>query len=187
MTPSMIRRERRWLPTLVVMGIIVTTVLGGFVVAAALSEPAGPAVTVGDVVQVQPLSGWESPGTTTTGGLPFARLTRGGGNLDVVAVPSFDGDARSLADRYVSDVLSKQLSGLSVSDDLRAVLLGGGEVGQRFDYVGVTDTGGSVEGEVTVVVGPSGSGVVFDGWASEGLLTFVSGDVHTMEERAVFA
>lgn len=185
--PSPRHRERRWLPTLVVLGVIVVTVVGGFVVAAVLSEPAGPAVTVGGAVRVQPLSGWEpAAGATTADALPLARLTRGGGNLDVVVAPSFDQDADALVDHYVNDVLEEQLSGLSVSNDLHPVLLSGGQTGLRFNYVGVTDTGASVEGEATVVVGPTGDGVVFDGWAPEGLLTFVDGDMHTMEDRAVF-
>ena len=185
--PSLHHRERRWLPTLIVLGVIVVTVVGGFVVAAVLSEPAGPAVTVGGTVRVQPLSGWEpAAGATTAGALPFARLTRGGGNLDVVVAPSFDQDADALVDHYVNDVLEVQLSGLSVSNDLHPVLLSGGQTGQRFNYAGVTDTGASIEGEATVVIDPSGDGVIFDGWAHEGLLTFVDGDLHTMESRAVF-
>lgn len=183
----MSRPRRGWLPTIAVLAVIVTMVVGGFVVSAALSEPAGPPVIVGQAVQVQPLSGWESPGATTTAGLPFTRLTRGGGNLDVVATPASDGDARSLADRYVRQVLETQLSGLSFSSDPRPVLLAHGMVGQRFDYVGLAESGASVEGEITVAVSPSGHGVAFDAWATEGLLRFVSGDVHTMEERAVFS
>ncbi len=41
------RRERTWLPTLAVLGVILVVVLGGYVTAAALSEPAGPPVSVG--------------------------------------------------------------------------------------------------------------------------------------------
>jgi len=57
----------------------------------------------------------------------------------------------------------------------------------RFSYVGVTsDSSESIEGEVTVVMTSSG-GVVFDGWAPEGLLQYALGDVHTMIDRAVVA
>ena len=48
----------------------------------------------------------------------------------------------------------------------------------------VFETSQSIEGEVTVVVTPSGHGVVFNGWAPEGLLSFVRGDIHTMVLRA---
>jgi hypothetical protein len=177
--------RRRWFPTVVVFLVMAGTVLGGFVVASALSTPAGPPVDVGGIVRVQPLSGWEAANATKAGGLPFTRLTRGGGALDVVTIPSFGDDDASLADRYANEVLAQQLSGLSFSERLRSVLVAGGQAAERFDYVGVTDTGASVEGEVTVLVTPTGDGVAFDGWAPEGLLTFVEGDVHTMEDEAV--
>jgi hypothetical protein len=68
------------------------------------------------------------------------------------------------------------------------VLLSGGWRALRFTYVGVASgTSQSIEGEVTVVVGSTGAGVVFDGWAPEGLLSFVEGDLHTMVLRAVVA
>ncbi len=55
----------------------------------------------------------------------------------------------------------------------------------RFAYVGViAETGTSVEGEVTVVVTPSGHGIVFNAWAPAGLLSFVRSDVRTMVAEA---
>jgi hypothetical protein len=181
------RLERRWWPTLAVAGVIVFVVLGGFVAAAALSEPAGAPVSVGSVVTVQPLTGWVTADQTSLGGIPFARLTRGGGNLDVAAFDGFDGSAAALAHDYVERVLNQELKRLSVSDALETVTLPDGSVAQRFHYVGGTDAAQAVEGEVTAVVTPAGDGVVFDGWAPEGLLAFVDGDVHTMLDRAVFA
>jgi hypothetical protein len=178
------RRDRAWLPTIAVASVIVLLVFGGFVVAAALSEPAGPPVTVGRAVTVQPLTGWEALAPGETGGLPADRITRGGGNLDVVVAPFYANGARSLANEYADRVLRSQLSSLSVSGDLTTVSLGQALLGERFTYVGVTDTGASVEGEVTVTVTQSGAGVVFDGWAPEGLLSFVDGDIHTMIDRA---
>jgi len=181
------RAERRWWPTLAVAGVVLVVVFGGFVTAAALSEQAGAPVTVGSSVTVQPLSGWVTADTTPVGDLPFARMTRGGGNLDVVVVPGYGGAAGDLAHDYVDRVLQQELTRLSVSDALETVTLLDGSVAQRFHYVGATDTGQSVEGEVTAVVTASGDGVVFDGWAPEGLLAFVDGDLHTMIDRAVFA
>ena len=180
------RHERVWLPTIIVASVIAILVFGGFAMAAVLSEPAGPPVSVGDAVTVQPLTGWQVVNTADAGGLPAARLTRGGGNLDVVVPSSADTGARSLANEYVDRVLREQLSRLSVSGDLTTVPLGQSLTGARFSYVGVTDTGASIEGEVTVTVTPAGEGVVFDGWAPEGLLTFVDGDINTMIDRATF-
>jgi len=179
--------ERRWWPTFAVMGVILVVVLGGFVTAAALSEPAGPPVTVGSVVTVQPLSGWATVTTAPRSGLPFARITRGGGNLDVVVIPGYGGTAGGLAHDYVDRVLNQELTRLSVSEALEPVTLLDGTIARRFHYVGANDTGQSVEGEVTELVTPSGDGVVFDGWAPEGLLSFVDGDLHTMVDRAMFA
>ena len=65
-------------------------------------------------------------------------------------------------------------------------MLKGGTAGVRFRYVGVVaDTGATVEGVVTCVVTPDGQGVVFDGWAPEGMLSFVDGDLETMVDQAV--
>jgi hypothetical protein len=179
--------RRRWLPTLVVLGVILTVVTGGYVVAAALSEPTGAPVDVGGVVLLQPLSGWRSAGSRVVQGFPFARITRGSGNLDTVVVPGAGGSDVSMATEYVDNVLRSQLRRLSVSDRPERVTLSSGESAVRLSYVGLTDTGTSVEGEVTALVTPGGDGVVFDGWAPEGLLAFVDGDIDTMVDRAVIS
>jgi hypothetical protein len=178
-------RRRRWLPALSVLVAIVVVVLGGFVTAAALSEPAGPAVGVAGVVRVRPPSGWELARRGVVEGAPFARLTRGTGNLDVVAVTPYEGTAQSLASEYADRVLSGQLSQLSVSRTLDDVLVASGATGVRFAYVGVGgDSGVPIEGEVTALVSTSGTGAVFDAWAPEGLLTYSLGDLETMIDRA---
>jgi hypothetical protein len=163
--------------------VIVTAVLGGYVTAAALSEPTGPAVDVGGIVRVRPLSGWAVAGRGSVAGRPFVHLTRGSGNLVVVAYGGLRTDVVTLARGYV-DLLSGGLSRLSVSQP-RRVRLGSGSAGVRFGYVGVVaGTGASIEGEVTAVIAPSGDGVVFDGWAPAGVLSFVHSDIGSMIERA---
>jgi len=180
---------RRWLPTLVVFGAMLVTVLGGYVVAGATStEPAGP-VEVGGVVLVRPAAGWALAGRFASGDVPGARLTRGSGNLDVLAAP-FDGDAGDLANLYVEEGLRAQADAgrLSTSPSLESVIVASGLGASRFSYVGVFERGGApVEGEVTVLVSPGGSGVIFDGWAPEGQLEFALDDIHTMEEEAEVA
>jgi hypothetical protein len=171
------------LATLAIVGVILVVVLGGYVAAAALSEPAGPAVEVPGVLSVRPLSGWVFAGRAASNGFEYVGLTRGSGNL-VAGATSGVSDAAGLADAYVRLELSAQLSQLSVSrpEDIRLV---SGAPGIRFAYVGVVaDTGTSIEGEVSVVVTPDGHGVVFDGWAPAGLLSFVRSDIRTMIERA---
>ncbi len=171
--------------TVVVVGVILAVVLGGYVVAGALSEPAGAPVDVAGVVRVHPLSGWALARRGSIAGVPFAQVTRGSGTLLIAALPGRGGDAERLATDYARLVLSKELSQLSTSKELDPVTLRSGLHGVRFAYVGVVaDTGASVEGEVTAVVSPAGNGVVFDGWGPAGLLSFVRADIDTMIANA---
>lgn len=184
LTPLAVRPHRRWLRPLAVVGVIVVVTFGGWAVAALLAKPAGPLVGFPGVVTVQPLSGWQDAGRHDVPGTPFQRLTRGGGNLDVVVVVPYSRPAGNLVEDYVNKVLRNQLSQVSLSR-LTRVTLGNRMAGLRFTYVGVTQsTSQPIEGEVTVVVTPSSQGVVFDGWAPQGLLSFVRDDIHTMVFRA---
>jgi hypothetical protein len=183
--PGTLREERRWLPTIAVVAVIGFVVLGGYVTAAALSSPAGRPETANGIVTVQPLSDWAFVGRFESPVCPGIRFTRGSGTLDAFAAP-FAGDARALAERYATDVLEPEADRLSVSPNLETVRLPSGVTAVRFSYIGVFgEAGGSpVEGEVTALVSPSGAGVVFDGWAPQGVLRFVLGDEHTMIDRA---
>lgn len=177
------RPSRGGWATLVVLGVIVTVVLGGYVTGAALSEPSGSTVDVAGIVRVRPLSGWALADRGTVAGRPFVHLTRGNGNLVVVAFGGPIEDVQTLAQGY-ADLRSARLSQLSVSQP-RTIRLGSGLAGVRFGYVAVVArTGTSIEGEVTVVVTPSGDGVVFDAWAPSGVLSFVSSDIGSMIEHA---
>jgi hypothetical protein len=179
-------REHLVLPVLVVIAVLAVVVLGGYVVGGALSTPAGPPVEVVAGVRVQPLSGWEVAGRFGEP-TPGVRLTRGSGNLDVVAVP-FDGSPSDLANGYVTKVLEPEADRLSVSRDVETVELASGLQAVRFAYVGVFGKAQvPIEGEVTAVVSPSGTGVVFDGWAPQGMLRYAVGDVRTMVEGAAIA
>ena len=191
LSPGARRPSRGGWATLAVLGVIMTVVLGGYFTAAALSEPTGSAVEVAGIVRVRPLSGWAVADRGSLAGRPFVHLTRGSGNLVVVAFGGLGGDVISLARGY-ADLLSGELSQLSVSQP-RTVRLdsgsgsssGSGLAGVRFGYVGVVaGTGTSIEGEVTAVLAPSGDGVVFEGWAPAGVLSFVLSDIESMIERA---
>ena len=174
---------RRFAPAAAILIAVLVTVFGGYAVAALLIEPAGPPVSVGGVVRVQPLSGWEFAGRYAVAGMPAARITRGNGNLDVLVTTA--GAPDELAHRYVEEVLKPSAPRLEISGELEPVQVGGAASGARFAYVGGFDRGGSpIEGEVTVLVSSTGHGVIFDAWAPEGLLQYVRGDVETMEVRA---
>ena len=171
-------RARRFLPAAVVLGVIAVVLFGGYVIAAALSEPAGPPVEIGGAVRIAPLSGWEVAADP-----PGVRMTRGAGTLIVRAFP-FDGDAEALLRSYAERTLGAQAEQLSFGA-VEPVRLPSGLVGARVHYVGTV--GGvqtPIEGRLTAVVSPSGDGVVFNAWATEGLLRFVLEDVTTMIERA---
>jgi hypothetical protein len=173
-------RQRRsgWVASVVIVGVIVMVTFGGYVMASLLSTDAGHPATVGGLVSVSPLSGWEASDQNAA---EFLRLSRGNGTLDVIVAPSGAATAEALATTYADDVLRGQLSSLEVSSDLEELTLAGGIAAVRFSYVGVAQqTGAPIEGEVTSLVAPSGAAIVFDAWAPEGLLPFVQDDVRTM-------
>ena len=172
----------RWLSTIVLAAVLGVVVFGGYVAAGALSQPAGPPVTVAGVVHVQPLSGWEL--AVRFGSPPGARLSRGSGNLDFAALP-FNGSSLDLVREYVNQVLEPGAQQLSVSKEAEPVTLRSGLSGVRIRYIGRFGKAQvSIEGEVTAIVSPDGVGAIFDAWSSEGLLQYVIDDIHTMIDRA---
>ena len=189
LAPSMVRRERRWWPVIAALVTIAVVVLGGYVTAAALSEPAGPPVGVQGVVTVGPLSGWETAIEQPFADGAFVRLSRGSGSLDIVVVRAgISSTDEELAAWYRDQVLSVQLDELSVSDRLETARLDSGRAALRFVYIGVDGvSGGAVEGEVTLLVTSSGAGVVLDGFAPGGLLGFSISDIRTMVDAAEVA
>lgn len=177
--------RRALLATAVVGAAIAAVVVGGYAVGGALAGPAGPPVDVAGVVRVQPLSGWEIAKTFEEP--PRVRLTRGGGNLDVVAVP-YEGPAVALAGEYVDAVLEPDARQLSVSRQAEPVTLASGLPGVRIAYVGLFGKAEApIEGEVTAIVSSSGVGAVFDAWGAEGVLRYAVDDVRTMIDRAEIA
>jgi hypothetical protein len=188
------RPGRRWLPTVLVALVMSVTVLGGFVVAGTLPAPDVAQISLGDVLTIRPLPGWEvvrrqpasvpSPSGAEISG-EFVQVTRGSGALDLVALPGVGGTALELADVYATGVLTRQLERLSVSDVVERLTLPNGLEAVRFGYIGSEpQTGAAIEGSVTTVVAPSGNGAVFDGWAFQGQLQLISGELVAMIETA---
>jgi hypothetical protein len=171
-------------PLLVLLAVIGVVVGGGYVAGAALAEPAGPPVSVGGVVRLQPLSGWVVAGSLTPG---HVRLTRGGGNLDTIVVGGAS-DPSALLRRYLT-LLGRSPAQLSVSPDPQPVTLDSGVRGLRVFYVGTVPSREvtSIEGEVTAVVTPHGDGVILDGWAPKGLFSYVEHDLERMTGTARIA
>lgn len=191
--PGAVRPARRWLPTGLVALVMCVTVLGGFVTAETLPTPDVVSQSVGGVVTITPLPGWEvvrreSATLPAPGGgsidAAFMQLTRGSGALDVLAIPGFGGEPGDLAVFYRDEVLEQQLERLSVSDELRPVTLPSGP-GQQFSYIGSEPrSGAAIEGSVTVVVAPSGNAAVFDGWGFEGQFELIAEELVAMIRTA---
>jgi hypothetical protein len=169
-------------PAAAVAVTIAAVVFGGYAVGGALSRSAGPTVDVAGAARIQPLSGWEVAGRFDEP--PGVRLTRGGGNLDVIAVP-FRGSAEDLLDRYVDRVLRPEAGRLSVSGAVEDVRLASGLPGARIAYVGSFGRALTpIEGEITAVVSLSGVGVVLDAWGPTGVLRYIREDARAMTDTA---
>jgi hypothetical protein len=177
--------ERRWIPTIALVAVVVFVVSGGHLLSDALGEPSAGAVAVGDSVEVTPLPGWELAGRfeDPTG----IRLTSGSASLDVAELP-FDASDLDLLREYVDNVLAPQAEQLRPSEEVEPVRLANGLTGLRIAYVGLFGhVQTPVEGEITTVVSPLGTGVVFDGWAPNGQIQLALDDLHTMIETAEIA
>jgi hypothetical protein len=89
---------------------------------------------------------------------------------------------------YAAGVLTRQLERLSVSGRVERLILRNGLEAVRFGYIGSEpQTGAAIEGSVTAVVAPSGDGAVFDGWAFQGQLQLISGELVAMIESVEVA
>jgi hypothetical protein len=168
-----------------VIVVMAVTIFGGYALAAALSGPAEPPMDVGGLVRLQPAAGWEAARIPQASEPVHSQgLTRGSGNLYVYAAP-FDGTPEQLADVYVGRVLEQRSVRLWVAAPV-VVRLNSTIAAVRFGYGGIFESvGAPVEGEVTVLVSPAGTGVVYDGWAPEPLLQDSLGQIHAMEDGAV--
>jgi len=175
---------------------MVVTVFGGFVAAETLPVPPVKSVSVGGVLTIRPLAGWELsrresvPFPAVAGDVraEFAQLTRGNGALDLLAIPAVGETSLDLAIAYRGTVLSRQLERLSVSDELEPIVLASGLEGVEFHYIGsMPGTGAAIEGSVVVAVSSSGNGVVFDGWAFQGQLELIAEELATMIDGAKVA
>jgi hypothetical protein len=161
-----------------VLLVLAAVVVGGLVVDSALSEP-GPPIQVVVGVRVRPLSGWR---TVRQGSAVL--LTRGSGNLSVLPAGA-GADPVGLAGAYVRQVLQPNAQGLSLSQGLQTVRLGGGQVGVRFAYQGTFRGHGRatpLQGEVTAVAGPRAA--VFDAWAAPEVYEYERADVQEMVQTA---
>ena len=180
--PDLELRHRRWIPVLVLAAVIVGVVSGGYLTSDALGRVGGQTVVVSPSVSVTAAPGWELAGRfdDPTG----IRLSKGSSSLDVATIP-FTGSDVDLLRAYVENILEPEAEQLRVSETVEQVTLDDGSSGARIAYVGLFgDVQAPIEGEVTAVVSPTGTGVIFDGWAPSGQLQYAIDDIHTMVQGA---
>ncbi len=176
--PAQRRAERRWLPALGVVAVILVVTGGAQVVEGAIAGASEP-VVVGQTVRVAPEPGWTVVSTSGASGVGQALLTRGSASLLILAVPPGSGPAQELARGY-ADALDDRFTQLTIGE-----AAADGAEAVRFGYVGITADGVAVEGVVAAFADPvTGSGAIFDGFAPKGSLGAAIGDLRTMVETA---
>jgi hypothetical protein len=172
------RRERRWGPLLAVLAVIAVLTLGARGVEGAAASP----IAI-DGVRIRPAPGWAQEQRTDEDGVHRLWLRKGVAGLFVVAIEGLGGTPEALAADYVRRGLGGEYARVTTGGLEGAALPGVRAV--RFGYVGVTGEGVTVEGVVVVAVVPGGTGVVFDGFAPQGELAAVVGELRSMIETAV--
>jgi hypothetical protein len=176
----------RWLSAGGALATILFVSLGGFLFAGDPSaaggeltgdrgRPGAP-IAVGPV-RIRPGAGWTIAEQISDP--PQLRLTSGAAQLYVV-VPPGDNTSEGLVQAYVEQALEPQASQLSVGT-LEPVVLPSGQQASLLAYLGTFQgVEAPLEGEVLALVSPSGTAVVFDGWAPEGLWVAAREQVRTM-------
>jgi hypothetical protein len=131
-----------------------------------LSDP----VPVADGVTIRLGEGWEVAATLTdaTG----IHIEGPGGDALVMVEPG-GGQPVALAERYRTQTLALQASEL-VPTETKLVDMENGRTGAWFQYwARYDDAATPLEGDVYTMVTPSGTRIVFDGWAPEGGLAVI--------------
>lgn len=178
-----VRVERRWLPALAVVALILAVTGGARGAGEAIAGPPGPPTGFVGVVTVQPEAGWEQELLQEDGDFHELLLRSGTAGLYVAGLQGYADTSEGLANEYVEAVLDEQLEHLQIGDPEHVSL--GPLPAVRFGYLGQTPDGLAVEGVMTGVVSRSGNAVVFDGFAPEGDLAWAAQDIRTMIDGAV--
>ncbi|HEY7600462.1 MAG TPA: hypothetical protein VH741_11090 [Candidatus Limnocylindrales bacterium] len=176
-------------PTIVLAVFLGALFFGSQVVNSAIPLPAAPpgatagpdgrpasSVDLGELT-VQVPAGWQ-----LTDGPVGPRLARGSVAIDIGSL-AFNGDATSLYNAFVSEVLAPNATGLSATQPA-LVQVGPGVPAVRGIYTGIFGEGGQVEGHVTALV-VDGTGYVFDAWGLVGTLRPLLPDVELVTDTLV--
>lgn len=141
------------------------------------AEAPAPVAVAGNVT-ITPLEGWEVADRFEDP--PGVRLSKGTASLDAAGF-SFQETPEDLFRAYVTDVLTPQASQIQTAEELETVHLDAGFTAVRGFYFGVFgDRNASIEGELTTLLVPGGTGIVFDGWAETASYQSVRDEVNAM-------
>ena len=190
-SPPPAPKERKWLPTLGVFVVLAVVSVGGLFAVGAAEDTltdgdsgvdrgaaARPPIEVVGTVSITPLEGWEAADRFDDP--PGVRLTTGTATLDALGF-SFQGSPEELFRAYIADVLTHQASQIQAAEQLEVVHLNVGFTAVRGFYFGVFgERNASIEGELTTLLVPDGTGIVFDGWAETGSYQWVRDEVNAM-------
>lgn len=185
-------RDRKWLPLLGILLVIAFVSFGGFVFAGEPRQvvPEGPVlgdpIPVTGSVAIRPAEGWtpgeglsltlEGPGVTLEG----IRIDAGVAHLDVVGAAGAPQPV-DIWNLYVQEFLALEAEQLQTSEQLESFTTATGAQGVRGSYVGVfPGVSSPLEGEISAVLLPDGTGVIADGWAPDGQLAPALEDMQAM-------
>jgi hypothetical protein len=177
-----------WPPLLALLAVMAFVTFGGYLFSGAPADQVfsedvevGTAVQVAQGVTIQPAEGWV---VTDEIGDPPGVVLEGGNGLLLAGVPGGTGSPEELVDYYVSGYLEPQASQLSTGTTEPVTLPSG--TAAVISYVGVFEgVDVPIEGEVIAIIGPSGIGVVLDGWSQQGTYGAVRDQVRAMAESVV--
>jgi hypothetical protein len=182
-------RESKWLSTIGVLAVTLFVAFGGYAVAgepsAAGDDITGNQGEPGEPIPLGPITIRPAPGWGVAEQIPDPPqllLTNGTAQL-YASVQGEAASAEALLDAYIQ-AMSEDALQLSASP-ARGVELPSEQPGVLSSYVGTFEGVASpLEGEVLALISPSGTPVLFDGWAPEGLWVGARDEVRTMISSA---
>lgn len=178
-----ITTARRWVPVVAVVAMMAVVTGGGFAVAGTLGPVTTETVTVSRGVTLPLRPGWE---TVSRSEDPRGVVTANGvGSLAAYAVTASDPTA--LINNYADEVIEPQATQIQFGT-LEPRALPSGHRAVRIPYQGTFPAAAvPLEGELTALVAPGGTGVLFDAVAAQGQFVMVQEEIESMIEGAEVA
>lgn len=168
--------RQKWLPTVVVAGLIAGVVLGGIGLDKVIAAPSAGTVNVGGSVTITAAPGWV---LVDNGGDSSSGVVLQKANVRMVVVAqTFDGSAHSLL-AATEESLSSETAKIAFSDEQDGQLSGHQVAMAGFEAIDSGSSGGTLDGEVICLIA-SGNGVMFVVVAAQGDLGQAVDDIKAM-------